>query len=358
MIAEGITNPTDFPAIKQFIIDNKISLKNNSKLYEAIDGNFEELRFIEYFLTHHKNIANGNELAKKLLEHGKQELNFSDRHSLLSELEAFYLLHGKLSLDVYGYEPNIAGQKKKPEFSVRANNKDVYFEVKDKCSEVVQKVPKKINDLFKEIEKKHCDKYLIVVTEVENLSYQDLGQPDNLNLIEKAVQERLTTIELYKILQRSDRHSSTIKIPINKGTVIISIRRKDDKIQERPEYFTPDRIDDIRTWLFEESVSKKTGEKMIPMVKQAENKGADYLMCRIPFWRNLNASFFDYIKPLFSDIKLIKTNFAISKDNELGNLSGMIIFCSLGSLNDDYIIVSNSNVTPKIKDWLRNVPCN
>ncbi len=330
---------------------NKICLKNICELSEALDSNYRELEFIEYFLAHVRNILNGNKLAKKLLQCGANKTsNLSDWHSLLAELESFYLLHYKLCVNVTAYEPDVDGQKKKPEFSATINNQTVYFEVKDKCSEVVQQVPEKINRLFDEVEKKYHDKYQIVITEVEGLRYRDIEGHENMIIIEKAVKERLTTLEYYKVLERPDRSSSTVDIPIGNGRVIVSIRKKDNQKYDRPEYFTPDGIDDIRNWLFEGGcISRRTSKSMVPMVKQAEAKGADYLLCRIPF-----RPFYDDVKPLFSDLTLIRSNYAKSNDQNLGTkLSGIILLSSYGSLSDDFFIVDNTNIRSKIKNWFK-----
>jgi hypothetical protein len=79
------------------------------------------------------------------------------------------------------------------------------------------------------------------------------------------------------------------------------------------------------------------------------------LVACFPFWRNLYETFVDYVKPLFSDIQLLKPTFAISKDKNLGQLSGIILLSQKGALTDNYLIVNNANVTPKIKDWIGNV---
>jgi hypothetical protein len=42
--------------------------------------------------------------------------------------------------------------------------------------------------------------------------------------------------------------------------------------------FTPQDEDDLRSWLFEERVSSNKGQPMVPMCKQASEKGADVLI--------------------------------------------------------------------------------
>ena len=76
-------------------------------------------------------------------------------------------------------------------------------------------------------------------------------------------------------------------------------------------------------------------------------------MCKIDAWKNSDETMYDYIKPLFSNINLINNYYAESNDPKLGTkLSGVFLFCSSASLLDNYIIINNANINPKIKEWV------
>lgn len=100
----------------------------------------------------------------------------------------------------------------------------------------------------------------------------------------------------------------------------------------------------------------KFGLKVVEYESSGNSSSADYLMCCIPFWRKAGATFSDYVKTLFDDFELQKPNFAVSKDPTLGALSGLILFTKSSFLNNNFIVIANVNVTPKIKDWLDIVP--
>ena len=69
------------------------------------------------------------------------------------------------------------------------------------------------------------------------------------------------------------------------------------------------------------------------MVGQAIEKGADYLICKIPKWD----SYADIINAFFNDYNWVSKNVVEVADEKLGGLVGMILF----DKHDDYCIVNN-----------------
>lgn len=343
---------SQYSTLENFITGSELHFGNNSNLSKAISRDSKVLQTIEYFLQHSGCLKNGDKLSNKLSLYGSQEVaqsNYSHWYSVLTELEAFYILHKTLGLDVCEYERDVQG--KKPDFLVNFNNTSVYFEVKGKNSEILQRVPRNVNDLLDKIEAEYNNKYVIAISEVRDKDYKTLTKADTLRLIEKDVKNNLRLCQSGHYPQR--KHFSVPTKKDNGEIVRIRISLRQNKNEKRIERFMPDSRDDIKSWLLEEKKkSKKTGKDMTPQVKEAEKKRADYLMCRIPFWQDINEPFYNYIISLFPDIKLLRDNYAISKDSKLGGkLSGIILFREGGSLTDDYIVVSNVNIKPKIKDW-------
>lgn len=363
----------NYQEIKKFVSERKLSFQGNSLLHKAILNNFEILQFIDCWLGKSSNITGGDRLTETLRRVGfktSKKLVANDEqqwYQLLSELETFYFLTNNLGLDVIGYEQAPAGINKPPDFEINQGNEKIYFEVKFKASEVTQRVPSKFNDFLDKIEGAHGNKYRMTLMGTQNLenskktpNYLKLFSkylllPENLDLIEKKMEEHLNVLEHRKIMERKNKPSSHCHVSVKAGAKAIdidfSITLKWANSSERLFGFRPDEIDDIGNWLFKEEESKT------PMVKEAESKGAGYLVCFIPFWRNSNESFYDYITPLFSDIQMIKTNIAISRDINLRQLSGVILMSQKGSLTNNYVVVNNANVTPKIKDWFDIVLC-
>lgn len=353
MIAAELLYSNKYPAIKQFIIDNKICFKHVSRLSEAISESFDEMEIIEYFLQSSLHLINSNKLIDGLLKHGTEDIEVlkpEDWHSLISEFAAFYLLHKKCGLNVHEYEPSIPGQSKTPDFSVKKNDDWVYFEVRDRCGVVVQFVPKKLKKLLDEIEKHHAHCKITPDFIDQNFKSYNLAEDEILEQIKAGLENKL------KVLNKAGSSiSSSVVVNTKCGKIRFIITELKDKKEPRLSYFYPypaDSIDNVRKWLFEEDISTRDGKKKTPQVKIAEEKNADYLMCRIPFYRHGNETFVSYIKPLFSDIKLKNSNLAFSGDPKLGTkLSGLIFFTSLGPLSDTYIIINNTSVEPKIKEW-------
>lgn len=132
-------------------------------------------------------------------------------------------------MDVIGYEQVPAGINKPPDFEIKYSNESVYFEVKFKASEVTQRVPPEFNDFLDKIEEKYGNKYRITLMETQNsedsikcpnylkLFSKYLLLPENVNIIEKKLQEHLGVLERHKILERENRISSRCEIPIKAG---------------------------------------------------------------------------------------------------------------------------------------------
>ena len=355
----------NYKEIKKLVIEQNLSLEGNSLLCEAISNNFEILQFIDYWLGKGQSIDGSNELTNKLKQFclkdsnklvGDEQKNW---YQLLSELETYYFLSSNLGLNVIGYEQPRTNISKLPDFKIKLGNESIYFEVKFKMSEITQRLPPEFDEFLYTIEKECGNKYRITLMEVTNSegsknrpNYQEIFSkylllPENLNLIEKKIKERLNILDRDNILERKDRDSSTCNVSsINAGTeasdIQFSITLKQANSGERLYGFRPDEIDDIKRWLFEEKDDKT------PMVKEAESKGADYLVCFIPFWHNLHnvdETFADYIKPLFSEMQLIDTTHAVSKDRNMGQLSGIIFLSQIGSLSNNYVFVTNARIT-------------
>jgi hypothetical protein len=96
--------------------------------------------------------------------------------------------------------------------------------------------------------------------------------------------------------QHSDQQPDLIKHPREKG----------------PIHFEPKDENDLKCWLFEKRVSKRTNRPMIPMIVKAEQQGADIL-----------AAFTDYfpsISDIESRVKLLSENSSFIKALVIKNL--------------------------------------
>lgn len=99
------------------------------------------------------------------------------------------------------------------------------------------------------------------------------------------------------------------------------------------EFFVPVTPADIRRWLLEPSTSTRDGSRMKPMVEQAREKGADFLMCRVEPggpWVDLVQESFESVSPMTT------RSFAVNAPR-LHGLSGVVLF----SRYDRFCIVHN-----------------
>lgn len=346
----------NYPAIEQFVFERKLDVPTGTPLCEAVSNDLKILWFIEYWLSKRKNIK-GSEIltedfAKVCMKPHKDSVSndFKEWYRIGCELETFYLLSYKLGMDVIGYEQAPANTSRRPDFEIRHGNERIYFEVKFKASQVVQRIPPKFDKFLDEIEERSGNKYRITLLEILNLNSNDtrtkpnyqklfskyLIEPANLNIIEKEIGGYI------KVLEREDRQPYGRIISVNSGSETVrlhfSINPKQASSSKRPSGFMPDDIGDIRNWLFSEEDDKK------PMITEAFEKAAHYLVVFIPFWQNnSNETFYNYITPLFSDLEIIRPNVAVSKDRNMGQMSGIILLSQKGSLENDYVVVNNAS---------------
>jgi hypothetical protein len=96
----------------------------------------------------------------------------------------------------------------------------------------------------------------------------------------------------------------------------------------------PASIGDIRSWILETDKVGRNGKPMVPMVKQAEAKGADYLVCRVEGWDSLD----EIAEGVFSSTDRISDKTYEASDPKLGrDIMGIILFHRF----DSFIVVNN-----------------
>ncbi len=102
--------------------------------------------------------------------------------------------------------------------------------------------------------------------------------------------------------------------------------------------FTPDRSEDIMSWLNGAGrTSSTSGQRMVPMVAAALEKGADYLICMVPMWEPLESVATQCFKNLYRTSRAPQS--FVSGDSSIENLRGVILMAG----HDNFCLINSAN---------------
>ena len=322
-------------------------------LMKAIIHNSPYLKFVNNFLENFTFL--GKEYHNKIEEILKRPISDPNGnagivawHNILAELTALYILSNKLNLKVTGLERvshrYSVQNRGKCDFRVENNHREIYFDVKDKSSELKQTPPPRLDRKLKEIKSP-----FVISPQLRNRNYKCDNLDQKIETIKNGINQKKKEAAQLK------RPLYGFRLDLEDFEVFLTPKNKDlaDNYYGS-DFFNPDdSIEDSSNWLFGENSKVKESEPKKPMVKIAEEKGADYLMCLINPWiGNGIKTFDDFIKGLFSNN--VKTAYILkptsekckririyeSTDIRLGTkISGIIIFLSKGHFR----IINNLN---------------
>jgi hypothetical protein len=107
------------------------------------------------------------------------------------------------------------------------------------------------------------------------------------------------------------------------------------------EYFLPVLPKQLSRYLLGPGKPGRDGKPMTPMVQQAADKGADYLVCRVSKWVDWTTT----VGEIFAVSSHISGVTYFSKDPRLDPLEGVVLFARY----DDFCIVNN--LRAKTQNW-------
>lgn len=304
----------DYPYVRNFI--EKQNLPCNHILWDYLDGN-SLLPLLDYYLSF-QHVDGFNEKIRELREKPVKGAGNDGEVSwiaICAEIEAAYILGRQLSVHIKGFE------KKSPkcmsdatcDFLVDIDGRNVYCEVKCLAKEERQSLPQNLEVALKGV----CSHYRLFV-ELQDRNFKCEDPSDIVKSIQRHIEQGVP--------------DSSIVLDGIKVTFI----EKGEGISEDHgfvEIYDPTGNEDIHSWFGKESRVGRSGTPMVPMLRQAEHKGADYLMARIPLWlrpsQKREDKIDEIIVTLFQGSKKVGEYTYESKSPILGkSLAGVVLFSS------------------------------
>jgi len=233
--------------------------------------------------------------------------------SICTEIKACWLLHEYFSVSITGFDehsPKATNPNNNCDLRISVQNEPLYIEVKRKCSDESQDVPPGVINI---IEKANLGYSLGIETKPKKRF--NLNPDEFLGIIEKHLSDCKEWMEKYvpakhRVMKNYENDEMIVRFFQTDG--FSSVVR----------HFTPSTIPDICSYLLVSGTIGQNGKEMIPMVKLAIEKGADYLMCMIPHWHNLD----ELIQYCFSSQNHVSKYEITVWDGRLDGLQGLILF--------------------------------
>lgn len=240
--------------------------------------------------------------------------------SICAELGVIYIIAKKIDYEILGFEQKSPKSKSNKTCDIEAikDGYNQYFEVKRKCSQTAQKLPLNLQKFLIDFK---CNFGL--VGKLHNRKYQC----NNF----KELQENL--IKHIKNWECGYLKAFPNNLPPSYSDKNLTISFYKEDVSGSC-FFQPDMIGSIKEYIFGNNKINKNGKPMISMVTQVEQKGADYLCCRIPDWDSYDLM----IESFFEKYKKITATEYETTDKKMKKLKGIILFCKY----DKYCIINNS----------------
>ncbi len=255
-------------------------------------------------------------------------------HSICAEFRTMYLIGETFGLTITGFDEISPKAKRQTDCDIVAEFKDekLYFEAKAKCNEVSQSLPDALIEALNTIESRYT-----LTPELRDRSYNC----ENMDTLLGKIRDHITEFENQKESGSSNEDNEPMPYCDEEINIYFAIKKYDEPTCTTT-LFDCDVLDDVHSYIFEEGKSGKDGKPMIPKIKQAQNKGADYLVCRVNPRDKLN----DVVSYCFKSVKPQTDRTCYCGDTRLGILRGVILFSDY----DNYVIINNLN--SETQQWL------
>jgi hypothetical protein len=261
--------------------------------------------------------------------------------SLCAELGGIYLLGKTLGLATLGFDqhsPRGRRANSNCDVLVNVNGRHVYVEIKRKAAEDKQSLPKRLEDGLFHLQ--HKLPYGISVM-LRDRDYDCSDLDLRLAAVEDHV-ERFQQLKAEGVWAEEETPA-----PLG-GPFIIFFHDKSDEPPGRVSehvivdrvtgraVFDPECTDNLTPYLVGPARIGRDGERMVPMVEQAIEKGADYLLCRV----SSGDGWPEIVEQCFGHVTYTTNRTCFAADESLRGLRGVVLF----SRYDDFCIVNNSSV--------------
>lgn len=275
-----------------------------------------------------------NDFLNKPINNRNTNIGGIHWQSICAELVAIYLLGKELELAIVGFDQTSPAAIRKGsdcDIIASVNGKHTFFEVKRNSQSESQYLP----DSFRET----LDNFESPFVLAAQLVKRDYNCDNLPSLLENL---KLHVDKFGRQLGRSFVENNEDVLPFYEDSDIV-VRFLDEKYERGFHYLDPPIIENISSFLLISDRIGRDGEPMKPKVKEAEEKGADYLICRVPSHDSLNA----IVECCFE--KIVDSSGKLTyyiEDSRIENLCGIILFHRF----DRFCIINNINAD--IKNWI------
>lgn len=208
-----------------------------------------------------------------------------------------------------------------------------FFEVKRNAAEDKQSVPETLRNRLKRLESE------LPFSFTPRLVNRDYDCAD----LEDQVHQIKFHVVCFEEWQRDGIVSAQeTPAPFGGEFTLVFHLKSDIAIGTDAEYFSPVSAPELSKYLLGPGGPARDGTLMVPMVQQAVQKGADYLVCRVTAWEVWP----EVVKECFGTHRYVNGATFFVADERLGAFDGVILF----SRYDSFCIVNNMNA--EHRNWL------
>lgn len=256
--------------------------------------------------------------------------------SLCAEIGAVRLLGKTMGLKIVGFE-QVSPRSKRPnancDIVAVVNGEKKYFEVKRNAAEDKQCLPEILEKRLREVER---ELPFGMTPELVDRNYDCTDLEIKLGRLKDHVE----TFQQHKregLLAGKCRPSA-----FQDEAFEVVFHPKSQRTSTR--FFSPVFPKELAPYLLGPGGTGRNGKPMTPMVQQAAEKGADYLVCRVPKWQDWTKA----MEEIFAESSHNSGVTYFSKDPRLDKLEGVVLFRTY----DDFCIVNN--LAAGTRNWLAN----
>jgi len=299
---------------------------------------------IEYFLSL-ENVSGFEKKRKdflcKLSPKNRDEKNdvMQALESVFAEFGAMLLLGKELRLPIVGFDQISPKKESNKDFDIVAvlNGRPTFFEVKRNCREIKQSVPEKLKEALYSYSLELPYDFAV---ELKKRDYK--WSDSNIEKLLGELKWYIAHIRSRLEARGLDMDQSISTFPTFVNSEIKVLFSEKSRIAPCMEFYDAVTIKDLRSFLLESGRMGKDGKEMVPMVKQAEKKGADYLICNVPGWDTFN----EIVEGCFEELNFRNRLTFFTRDVRFGSLSGIVLFTKY----DNFCIINN--LQPRNQNWI------
>lgn len=326
----------DYPLVERFLTENPFAPNHAAHDFDLSNPIVPAL---EYFLSldavpgHAGKLKDITNKPVGTPRTNNREIQWA---SLCAEFGAICLLGKTLGLEIVGFD-QVSPRSSRPnancDIVAVVNGENKYFEVKRNAAEDKQTLPELLEQRLEQLQREIS---FGMTPELVDRNY------DCTDLDEKFCRLKDHVAQFQQ--QKDQGHRTGRHPPGFRDTAFeVLFHEKGTLAYEGGHYFSPVDFEALAKKLRGPGGTGRDGGPMIPMVKQAAEKGGDYLVCRVPKWGH---PWSEIVGKIFDPFSHDHGVTYLSKDPRLNPLEGVVLLAQY----DDFCIVNN--LRAKTWNWL------